>query len=163
MDYSPCVCMNMRTTHNSSFSVAIIVRNVMLRCTNGTFLSVNVPICFIFLLFHMHTHTQGAPGHGPPVPASPSDSQRVGKHATGPRSPHHHQVSGECHMNHIKRLAYFKKLMLVVEMCFWNPFICCVCHSEFLTCVNQDNDSLACIALFSASFMYTSSIFLFVF
>lgn len=46
---------------------------------------------------------------------------------------------------------------------FWNPFICSGCHSEFLTCVNQANDSLACFTLFSASFMYSSSIFLFVF
>lgn len=52
MDCSPCVCMNMQTTHNSTFSVATIVRNVMLRCTNGIFLSVKVPICFICT----HTH-----------------------------------------------------------------------------------------------------------
>ncbi|KAK7145956.1 hypothetical protein R3I93_013626 [Phoxinus phoxinus] len=48
-------------------------------------------------LIVQHVHSQleeGAPGHGPPVPASPSDSQCAGKHATGPRSPHHHQVSG---------------------------------------------------------------------
>ncbi len=46
---------------------------------------------------------------------------------------------------------------------FWSPFICSGCHSEFLTCVNQANDSLACFTLFSASFMYSSSILLFVF
>lgn len=163
MDYSPCVCV--WTCERPTIAPLVLQSLLEMLCWGVQMASFYLWMCqsASYFFFHMHTHTQGAPGHGPPVPASPSDSQRVGKHATGPRSPHHHQVSGECHMNHIKRLAYFKKLMLVVEMCFWNPFICCVCHSEFLTCVNQDNDSLACIALFSASFMYTSSIFLFVF
>lgn len=58
-------------------------------------------------------------------------------------------------------------LLLNVNVCcwnvFWNPFICSGWHSEFLTCVNQANDSLACFTLFSASLMYSSSILLFVF
>ncbi|XP_048067215.1 uridine-cytidine kinase-like 1a isoform X4 [Megalobrama amblycephala] len=46
-------------------------------------------------LIVQHVHSQleeGAPGHGPSVPAAASDSQCVGKHATGSRSPHHHQA-----------------------------------------------------------------------
>lgn len=61
--------------------------------------------------------SQGAPGLGSAEPAAASDAQRVGEHAAGQRSAHHHQVP-TCAQERVLVSAH------TINMSF-NPFLLC--------------------------------------
>lgn len=117
------------------------------------------------LLFHVHTHTCRAllatAHQSQPLPQTLSVLEST------PQVRGLHTIIRWVSYESVLWSTSKEILLLNANVCccsvFWNPFICSGCHSEFLTCLNQANDSLACVTLFFASVMYSSSIFLFVF